>query len=62
MFGWLLVWLAVLVVGWAITNTVLAVIRLVTFPLVLSLMLLRRFSRLGLLPRFLDVLSTDARG
>jgi hypothetical protein len=57
LFGWILVWLATLLVGWAITNTVLAIIRLATFPFVLSRMLLRRFAAgLRLLPRFIDVL------
>jgi hypothetical protein len=56
-FGWIIVWLATLLVVWAITNAVLAIVRLATFPFVLSLMLLRRFTAgLRLLPRFLDVL------
>jgi hypothetical protein len=57
LFGWIFVWLATLLVGWAITNTVLAIIRLATFPFVLSRMLLRRFAAgLRLFPRFIDVL------
>ena len=58
LFGWIFVWIATLLVGWAITNTVLAIIRLATFPFVLSRMLLRRFvAGWSLLPRFLDVLA-----
>ena len=58
LFGWALVWLATLLVGWAITNTVLAMIRLATFPFVLSLMLLRRFAAgWASCSRFLDMLS-----
>jgi hypothetical protein len=57
-WGCIPVWLAARLLGCAIANTALLSLRLVTFPVVLTLGMLRRFGAgRRLLPRFLDALS-----